>query len=181
MWIAETPWPVIVACAAVAALLYTGWHARGHVGYLIGAGLCLVLAGGTYVAERYLVTESERVELALDDLWIAVKSRDVDTVVDKISTSAKDLREQAARAVQRFEVSDELDLTQVRIEMKAQNSRALTSFRANGPIRDTYGGGSYHGVTRWELTWQREGDQWRIIRITRLDPFTGEEVSRFSP
>ncbi len=179
VWIAETPWPVIVACSAVAALLYIGWYARGQGGYLVGAFVCLVLAVATFFVERYLVTESERVEMVLEELWSAVKSDDDEAVLNRISARAPDLRASVAHAIQRYQVSDEVRLTQVQVELTSQNSRALTRFRANGPISQAGSGTTWRGVTRWEFTWQREADEWRIIRITRLDPLTGEELSPF--
>ena len=181
MWISETPWPAIVACTVAASVLFIAWYARGQFALLAGAAGCVLLGGVAFVVERQLVTESERVEAALQDTVAAVKAGDQDAVLSRISANAPDIRSWFTRALDRFEVLDEVRVKQVRIELKAQNSRAVTSFRANGPIKDKHSGSVGRGATRWEFTWQREADDWRIIRVTRLDLFTGEEIDRFAP
>jgi len=181
VWISETPWPAIVACVLAAAVLFTVWYARAQIGFLLGSVACLALAGAAYVVEGQLVTESERLEIAIEETVLSVKAGDKAAVLDRISVKAPDVRGWFAAAMDRFEVLDEVRVKQVSVELKVQNSRAVTSFRANGPIRDKHSGAVGRGATRWEFTWQREADDWRIIRVTRLDPFTGEEIDRFAP
>jgi hypothetical protein len=34
-----------------------------------------------------------------------------------------------------------------------------------------------HRASRWDLTWQKQGGDWRIIEIQRLDPISGERMN----
>jgi hypothetical protein len=178
-WIAETPWPVIVACSAVAALLFVGWYARSQSSLLIGAAVCLLIGGATYVVERQIVTDSERVETALNDLLDALKAKDEAAALQHVSASAPSVQRFVEEAIRRVDVLDAVQLSQVDVSMKSQNSRAVAQFRANGPVRWVATGQIHHGVTRWECVWQREGNEWQIIRVTRIDPLTGEELDKF--
>jgi hypothetical protein len=64
------------------------------------------------------------------------------------------------------------------VQMSSAESRATTTFRASATVN--YDGHEQHGATRWELTWQREGGDWKITRIRRLH-FVGEgEIPAFS-
>jgi hypothetical protein len=57
-----------------------------------------------------------------------------------------------------------------------KESLATSHFRANASV--TMQG--YEAVgrrpTRWEFTWKREKDRWRIIKTRRLHPLRDEEM-----
>jgi hypothetical protein len=137
------------------------------------------VGAATFVVERQIVTDAERVEMSLHDLLDALKTEDAPAAMSVVSPSAPNVQRFVEEAFRRVEVLPGVQLSQVKIQMKSQNSRAVANFRANGPVRWRSSNQEYHGVTRWEVVWQREVDQWRIIRVTRIDPITGEELEKF--
>ncbi len=82
-------------------------------------------------------------------------------------------------AVSAARIVGSIRITDMSVQMSSAESRATTTFRASATVN--YLGREQHGATRWELTWQREGADWKIIRIRRLH-FVGEgEIPPFSP
>ena len=71
------------------------------------------------------------------------------------------------------------DIKDVQVTLLADETRASTRFRANGTVsfEKTNAG---HQPSRWELKWQREGSDWKIIEVHRLHPLKDEELGMFS-
>ena len=195
MWFTETPWPPVIIFSVFGALLFILWSTRQRGVYLLGI-LFLALAAGIVVfVERAIVTEAERVEAALYELTATVqresKSKPKDAALLKtlafISTKApglrrsRSLRDEVSRAIGRVEIEDDVRITDVQVVMKAENSRAVTHFRANGTVSFRRVGTHGHWTSRWRLTWQREAGEWKVIKVERLHPFSGEKMKVLTP
>jgi hypothetical protein len=198
MWFTETPWPPIIVCVVLGTLSGIAWHSQRRPLYLWGIPLCLVLSGAVYGLEKIIITERERVEIELHhlvdafveecetpkDVWqrmgmaagIGLESK----TLSYISPKAENVRRSAVGALMFVSRIDYLRITDVSTEMKASDSRALTHFRANAGVvvPNIYEG---HHASRWELTWQREAGEWKVIRAQRLDPITGQEIGTLDP
>lgn len=175
MWFTETPWPPVVLALVGAAFLLVAWSSRGQTKFLVGAVLLVLLCVVIYVVEGQIVTDAERVEASVHELCHAFQRKD-EATYDYISQTAPEIKVALMGAMALVRVQDDLSVTDVSVEMLAQNSRALSHFRANATI-DVVGYGNVgRQPSRWELTWQREDDEWKVIRVTRLHPITGEEM-----
>jgi len=75
-------------------------------------------------------------------------------------------------------IEGELRITDVQTELRSDDSIATTHFRANGAA--SFGGISGRTPTRWELTWQQIGGEWKVTKATRLNPITGEQLQPMS-
>lgn len=190
MWFTETPWPPIIGLCVVGVLLFLGWMSQRKVMFLVGVALCLALCGIVLVVERQIVTERERVEQALRDFAVAFQQDSmrqglVNMVLPGpepdslsfISTAAEGTRRMAETALNIVDLPEPVRISDVRTTMSNNDSRAVTQFRASATVR---AGGSadvgVHQPTRWELTWQREKGDWKILRATRLNFMTGVEL-----
>lgn len=195
MWFTETPWPPILFCAVLGALSLAAWRAQGQNRYLLGLPLFLILGVAIYAIERAVVTERERVEIALDGL-IGVFQKECETnssvlramtsptelkTLDFISSAAMDVRQKVWTTLLLVDRIEHLRITDVQITMKSANSRALCHFRANAQVRVRTFDFDGHHPSRWMLTWQREGGEWKVIRVQRLDVFTGEAIDTLAP
>jgi hypothetical protein len=180
MWFTEDPWPPIVLCGLLAAVFAFLWSGNRRGVYLAAAfGLCLA-AGGIYFLERSIVTERERVEAAVYELCSAFQKKDAPAVLNFFSANDLVDRLLVDQAIKRVTVKDDLRVSDVHVTMKAADSRAISHFRANATISvDGFGEVGYQPF-RCELTWQREGGAWKIIKVTRLDPLSGKELSVWS-
>lgn len=178
MWFTETAWPPIVILAIGAAVLLSLWSSSRRILHLLGAVSLLICCGVVYVVEQQIVTERERVEEAIYGVADAFEAADTGATLDFFSPRALVLRLKVeyVMSVLEVRVQDELRITDISIEMFNEDTRARSHFRANGRIFVGQGGGDVgHYPTRWNVTWQKEGGEWKIIAVERLDPITGEK------
>jgi hypothetical protein len=174
MWITETAIPPMIICSIIAAVFFVQWYLRHQTKYVIG---CLVMIGATvgfYFLELNIITESERVEADLYGLISAFEKKEVDPTLLYISPRAKPLRSLVQTALNLVTINGQLRITDVSTELKSEDSIATTHFRANGAA--TFGGFSGSSPTRWELTWQKMGGEWKVTKASRLNPITGEPL-----
>jgi len=190
MWFTETPWPPVLICTVVGVLCVLAWTARLQTRFLVGAVLALVVAILAIVIDATIETEKERVEAAVYELAATFRDESLKYHAGSefpgndqiqtfrfIATLGSDIRQLTWRALRLVEVQDSIRITDLDVTMKSHGSRATTHFRANATVTSSAYGGSGHQPTRWELTWQREWERWKIIRIRRLDVITGKEIS----
>ena len=189
MWFTETPWPPIVGLVVIGVLFFLGWLSQRKMIFLAGVALCLALCGIVFVIERQIVTERERVEQTLLD-FAATFQRDsmkqglVNLVIPGpeseslsfISASATSTRGMAAAALNFVDLPEPVRVSDVRTTMSNNDSRAITQFRASANVKVGGYSEAVHQPTRWELTWQREKGDWKILRATRLNFMTGEPL-----
>lgn len=174
MWFTETAIPPIAICSVIAVILFIQWYLKRQSKYLVGMALALVMMVGSYLIEMSIITPRERVEADLYGLANAFQNKQVDATMEYISPRAITLRTLVMLALNTVTIDGELRITDVQTEMLADNSLAKTHFRANGAA--TYKGISGRSPTRWELTWQKMGDVWKVTEARRLNPITGEEL-----
>jgi hypothetical protein len=175
MWFTETPWPPILICSVFAVCLVAMWQANRRTGTVLAAGLLVIASVAIYFVEQAIVTESEQLEAAVIDLTDAFRRNDQKTMLSFFSKSA--IAEQLAviGAMKLVDVGKDLRVTDDYVQFKAENSRAILHFRANATIKLS-GRDFGKQPSRWELTWQREADDWKIIRVQRLNPINGKPM-----
>jgi hypothetical protein len=189
MWFTETPWPPIMIFSAIAAGLAAAFVTTQQGRFLVGIVAMLVAALVTWLIEQNIVTESERVEQAVYDVAEAFQQGDVERTLSFFSTRSTitnleavaplqySLRDVARYALQIVEVRGDLRITDVSVDLKS--GRATSRFRANGTFAVKDHGNVGHQPTRWDVVWQKEGTDWLIVKVDRLDPITGESMGYF--
>ena len=93
-----------------------------------------------------------------------------------ISASAKEVRDLALQALDLVDIQEDIRISDVRTTLSNNNSRAVMHFRASATVSVGAYGNVGRQPTRWELTWQREKGEWKVIRATRLNFLTGEPL-----
>ena len=189
MWFTETPWPPIIGLCVVGVLLFLGWMSQRKAMFLAGVALCLALCGIVFVVEQQIVTEREHVEQTLLDFAVAFQQDSMrqglvnlvvpgpePTSLSFISASAEMTRRMAEAALNYVDLPEAVRISDVRTTMSNNDSRAVTQFRASATVRAGGNSDGVHYPTRWELTWQREKGDWKILRATRLNFMTGEAL-----
>ncbi|MBX3439452.1 MAG: hypothetical protein KF861_18330 [Planctomycetaceae bacterium] len=142
--------------------------------------MCAAGIIATYAVEQLIVTDRERIEAALHEMAAAFERRDRDAVLSSISPQQDELRTMVSRAFETVTAVDHLHLTDVSVDVTSQGTRATSHFRANGRFQIALYGDIGHRATRWSFSWQREAGEWRIHRIQRLNPITGEAIDLFA-
>ncbi len=179
MWFTETPWPPFLICSVIAAACYARWYVHRNPRQLYLAGAFLALGGAVILVERLIVTERERVANQVYALARAFEASDAPRCLDFFSEQDPQDRALVQLAVSAAHIVGSIRITDMTVQMTSAESRATTTFRASATVN--YEGREQHGATRWELTWQREGSDWKIIRIRRLH-FVGDgEMAPLAP
>ncbi|HEY0981321.1 MULTISPECIES: hypothetical protein [unclassified Schlesneria] len=173
MWFTENAWPPMLICA-VAGIVFLGlWNSDRRSLYLVLALVSLGMIGVVYGVERMIVTDGEKLQLQVVDLCNQFRRRDP-AALDHFAASAPGLRLLCQEAMALVEVGDDLRLTDFKTTLTNQNSRGRVHFRANATI--SVMGFTGHHPFRCVLSFQKEGGNWRIIDVERLDPIKGEKI-----
>lgn len=179
MWFTDNPWPPIILFACLAVVFFAIWTSQRRKSILVAAVAMLVLGGGTFLLEKWIVTDEEVVEAQMFGLINAFRDHDIPGTLDYFSVQAEPFRgyvQQAGELVGEFH---KLRITDVDVELLADKSRAKTHFRANGDATFKLVGRNRFS-TRWEVTWQQEAGRWKVIDVQRLDPIKGQPISPLS-
>lgn len=176
-WFTETAWPPIMILATVAGAGVAMFFTTQRVKYLVALAPLLVLGPIIYIYEQRIVTDREQVEDAVYAVTAAFERQDRTDMLEYIGAQEIVLQNIAAWAMDHVQPDGPLNVTDVSVRMHNNNTRADSHFRVNGPISVLGMGKVGHRASRWELTWQKEGGNWRIINIERLDPISGERMS----
>lgn len=178
IWFGETAWPTMLFLAGLAILLFYTWqqNRRGHV--LLAAGLCLLLIPVVWYVEQLIVTPREEVENSILEITQAFQQKRDKETLDYISPQAPLLRLLAAGAIKIVDVSDDMRVSDITVDLGEKGVAASAQFRVNAHV-SYMGQGGQHQPTRWDSKWTKESDgKWRMTSIQELDPITGEKLDR---
>jgi hypothetical protein len=179
VWFTETPWPPFFICSIISAGLFAQWYLQRRPRQLYASAVFLAIGGLVILVERLIVTETERVENNVYALAHAFETGDGDLCATFFSPEDPTDTELVRNAARTVHVVGSIRITDLTVEMSSAQSRATSTFRASATVG--FQGQQGHGYTRWALTWQREANEWKIVRIRRLR-FVGEgEMPPFSP
>ncbi len=175
MWFTEDPWPPMLFCG-VGILIGLGMWASSkrvlHLGIMFAS---LFLAAGIFFVEQLIVTPSELVEQQVVRLCDEFR-RKQPAALDHFSPNAPELRAMAEGAMAMVTVGDDLSVTDFKTTITNQGSRAQCHFRANATISLTAAGNVGRQPARFVLTWAKEGGDWKIIGVKRLNPVNGQDM-----
>ncbi|HTI51578.1 MAG TPA: hypothetical protein VL475_11525 [Planctomycetaceae bacterium] len=177
MWFTENPWPPIVILGIVAVALGAAWLSQKRGIWLVGAVLALIGCVVVFQVERTIVTEGERVEANVHALVNAFQKKDHPATLAFFSRQAPQWRTTAEQALNDVVVEDDLDVKDMSVRIFSEGSQAVSQFRANGTVE--YKGFRAYHPSRWELRWQKEGTDWKIVDVIRLSPFKDERLGIF--
>ncbi|MBI1346613.1 hypothetical protein GC163_10025 [bacterium] len=175
MWFTEDPWPPMVLLGVGAMLFLAWWLSSKRVLHLGLAIAALLLAGGVYVLEQAIVTPAEVVEGLVVQLCDEFQRKDPLTLTH-FSAQAPELTAMCLAAMSLVEVDNDLRLTDFQSTVTNDGSRVVCHFRANATISVAGYGKVGRQPARFELTWIKEGDTWKITKIRRLHPLKDEEL-----
>jgi hypothetical protein len=173
-WFTENPWPPIFLLFVVAGMLVAAWTSQKRGIWLLGALTALVAAAAVYFIERSVVTEAERVEMKVHAVAGAFERKDKDATLAFFSVQSPEVREMVADALEWVDLPDGVDIKDMSVRMSNENTRAVARFRANGNV-SVRKFAPHHEASRWEVTWQKEAGEWKIIAVDRLDLIKDEK------
>lgn len=186
MWFTEDAWSPIILCTVIAAIFFVAFMSTQRPKFLAALPLLLLAAITIYFVEIAIVTDLEQVENNLHDL--------IDTFVEEshqfgVGSSEKPEqvrcqsffaenntvdRTRVVAALMFVEVENDIRVTDVKIKLTNNDTMAVTHFRANATFSAR--SQSTHHPSRWEMTWQKQGGEWKITRTRMLNVVNGQEI-----
>lgn len=173
MWFTENPWPPMLIAALGAMIFFAVWNGNRKNLFLILAIICLLLTPGFYVVERAIVTQGEKLRADIAQLCDQFRNRQPETL-NHFSNSVPQFKDMCKAAMDLVEVGDDLRLTDFQTTFSDNDTKAKVHFRANGTFSAM--GFKGHHPFRCILTYQKEGDTWKIVDVARLDPIKGNKI-----
>lgn len=178
MWFTENPWPpalLLLVGAVIFALAWTRNRRAALAGLVV---LCLALIPVVFVVESWIVTPAEEIEAEILSLADTVVSGDVAATLDYFSSTAVTQRAQIATAMAIGRVEPDLRITDITTRVTNSNTIAVSQFRANGTfaVQGPFFAGERQMPTRWETSWRKEGGDWKITEVKRLNPVNGDPM-----
>lgn len=171
----DNPWPVVLVLICVAIGFGLQWTNSRSKSAL---AICLIAAAlgvGCYAWSQFVETPTKVILGQLRDMTNAFQNRDVAKTKSYFSKQAN-LPPELDTIINLVRVKGNIRLTDLSVKFKEQNSLATSHFRANGSFSYGEVGSVDHFPTRWELDWQREANEWKIIEVRRLHLMNGKEV-----
>lgn len=178
MWFTEDPWPPVMVLVVLAVVFGLAWNATRRGRYILLALGLVVLAFGVLVVEELVVTQAEEVEARVLALADDVVRGDVEKVLGYFSDEAQSVKSAIGSRLEDVQVEEDLRITDLQVTMDSAGTQAESHFRANGRV--SYRSWTSNTSTRWNLTWQKEGTSWKILKVERLDPIEGEVINTWS-
>src|SRR5262245_44445066 len=175
-WLTENHWPLIFILGLAACFMMAVWTSQKHAGWLLGALTAVIAAVAVFFVEKAIITEGERVERQVRDLVEAFVRGDRDRVVSFFSAKAPELRSLALRGLDLVEFPSGIDVKDMSVRVTNENTRAVSLFRANGVVSVKGLGARQQMASRWQVTWQKEGNDWKIVEVVRLHPYKDESM-----
>lgn len=181
MWFTENPWPPIVILAVAAAAFIALWMSQRRGLWLLLALTAVTGGIAVYFVEQRIVTEPEKIEQHILDLTSAFRRKEEAKTLAYFSKQAPELHDLVREGMKLVEVHDDLSVKDMSVRMLTGNTQAIAHFRANATISlnrgpPVIGGLTQYGVSRWELRWQKEGSDWKIVELVRLNPLKEEKM-----
>jgi hypothetical protein len=175
----ENPWPAMIVLVCVAIVCFARWIARRESTQLIIGIVCIALGLGCILLDVFVETPGERVAQNIYDLTSAFQQQDKQKTLSFFSPRAKE-RMLIELALDKVHIGSDLRISDVSVTFKAANSLAISHFRANASVSvnmPPFAGDLGFHPSRWELEWEREAGEWKIIKVHRLHPITGKEMA----
>jgi len=171
-------WPLFFLCLILGAALLAQWVLQRGRRQLVAAAVFLLAAVVILLADHFIITQTKRVQSNIFELAKAVEAANVERCLSFFSEGDKADRQMVQQAVGMVQIQGTIHISDMTIKMSSAESRAVSTFRATADV--TYQNQTSRFPTRWELTWQREGNEWKVIRVRRLQLIGDQETNPLS-
>ena len=186
MWFTEDAWSPIILCVVIAAIFFIAYVQTQREKFLYPIGLVVLAAITIFFVEQVIVTDLEKIEERLKALVTTFVEESQSTNNGIIPTNVRCFdffaeantidRDRVAKAIAVVSVEDDLRVPSIETTLSDSDSRAVTDFRANGTVSTEVAGGR-HFATRWQMTWQKIGGEWKITETRMLDVVSGDPMT----
>jgi hypothetical protein len=171
-WIFEGPWAILLTAVVLEAILVIALVRTGRLALLwaiVGLG---ILAGALLIAERAILTDSERIRQTLDGIAAAAAANDLNGIYAYVAPEAEAVRRMAADGLRQVKIQEAwigADL-ESQINRKSNPPTALATFTGHiraRPLHDTLGHEVFIG--RFKVGLIKQGEKWLVTSVDRRE------------
>lgn len=174
-WLVEDPTPVYWILGVLAVGLAVGWWVTRQRKYLVGLGAVAALAGLVWLLDFLVVTDSEKIVLAVKDMAAGVETRDTNRIFSHISNDfhlpmwdKKAFREMAEEHIRNGDLNHLSvgDFEPTDVSRAKRKGRMAFSVKPRGRLFS----GSEYFLCRADFVLEDDG-QWRMVGLEVFNPF----------
>ena len=160
----ESPWPILFIGIAIEAVLAFLLLQTGLGKFLIAMIGVAALVGVGLIVEHFVITDRKAVTQTLDAAVAAARKNDLNGLLDCISPSAKEPRDESRRLFGLVEVREvRISDLDIKVNRLTSPPTADAKFLAVGRGKDRKGVFPYEGFAiRVTLTLRLEGGRWLV-------------------
>ena len=161
-WITENPWPLMLI-----------------LGDTKGRSIAVVfalVAAAVYFLESAIVTPAEQIKGGLHAMLQGFIAEDLNAIDGRIADDAPGLKNQARQGLELVSLDKSFHMQDIVVKVSDDGKTAEAELRANGTLIVRQASTPYHAATRWQTQWTQHRDGWKLSKVQRLNPITGEEI-----
>lgn len=164
-WLLETPWPAILFGIMAEILLAIALFTISKRWVAIAMGVVAALVVAMVLLERFITTETEEVEIALQQLAAALAADDVPAVLSLVAPDARGVRKAAEQHMPRYVINSvniARDLT-ITVDHEAVPPKAVAKFTCRVNANDKRGQIPYqNAILQFTMRYRQDGDRWLV-------------------
>lgn len=177
MWPTESPLVWILLFSILAAALFSQAVTRSSRRLAWGGVFSILGAAAAVAADYAVVTAREHVSANVVGVVRAFEAGDRDATLGHFSPRAACERLMATVALEVVTVDQPLSVKDIQVTLQNEDSIANSTVRVNGTVA-VRGRSVGHQASMWRITWRKEAQEWKIIRLQELDPLRGTPIDR---
>jgi hypothetical protein len=167
-WIIEGPWPILLTVLLVEAFLLVSFIRSGNLKLFWWIGGTAVLGIVLLVAERFIVTDNERITTTLDGIAAAAQANDLNGILVFVAPEAHDVRRLAETSLHQVTITEAGIGGDLEIEIHDETDPPTAQANFTGhfrghPRRDPVGHDVFIGQFKTALV--KQGDQWLVTSV----------------
>lgn len=175
-WLLERPVTIVAFGVVAVAVLVAALVQTGRRSFLHGAVAAVALTAGMLILERLVVTDVEQITAMLHELADDLARNDHPAILDHISVTAPELRQQAQKILQQVVIDSASIKRNLKVAVPPNRSTpvATASFNAVIVASDRHGVVTDQPYPRFFiLDLRKENGRWRVTRYEHHDPRQG--------
>lgn len=182
MWLMEQPLIIVGVGSMLVAVLVGGLLQTGKHILLYAAVGVVLLTIGLLGLERSVLTPREAVKATLHVIAHDLEQNDVEAILTHISEHRAELRKQAKREMERWEIVKVDIKRNLKVEVVSERGMDVAEAKFNCIVevkarRGITAGGEFRSPLFFQVQFKKENDQWRIRSYEMSDPREGIGLS----